>query len=71
MGPENEVYFMECFPREGTISLRPKGARDGEAVVRVSAGQVYRWAMKARADATKRRKTVRRGTLDFQRRRDA
>ncbi len=66
-GPE--VFFVTVY-KNGSIQIRPKGARDPEATVFVIVGSVYKRAQlrRAEADKPKRRRPVRRGMLGLERR---
>lgn len=70
MDDGGEVYFLTLY-KNGAIEIRPKGARDPDATVTVTAGQVYRTALLNRASTNKprRRRPVSRGMLATERRR--
>jgi hypothetical protein len=69
VGGGAEVYFLTVY-ENGAMEIRPKGARDPEATVKVTVDGTYQRALLLRAKAdkpTRTRRTDRRGLLALER----
>lgn len=62
-----QVYFLKIW-RNGSLQIRPKGARKPEAAATTTVHSVYRHTLWAIARGTVRRKPISRGMLATERR---